>query len=220
MFWEKFVLILQQSSRVGFSQYGPTVPFKRSILHLNRCSLHARPSYHTAFNLILQLAQLQLLRQSMPSNWQLASCALEQLAGILVFAPHPTHLRPLTPDAIKDCSTLFPLGSEDRVWGGKELLVQLIWTMQPSRATLIVSSCNSSYWDGKVSAQTENILKESAPKPYHLLYNQRFSFISSQSWASYLKKQPLCGLDKLNQARHWKENDKLYTIVGRKYPDS
>lgn len=185
-------------SRVGFSQCGPAVPFKRSILHLNRCGLHACPSYHTAFNLILQLAQLQLLRQSMPSNWQLASCALEQLAGILVFAPHPTHLRPLTPDAIKDCSTLFPLGSEDRVWGGNELLVQ---PMQPGR----VSSCNPGYWDGTVSAQTENILKESAPKPYHLLFNQRFSFISSQSWASYLKKQPLCGTDRPNQARHWKE---------------
>ena len=73
------------------------------------------PSYQSAFNLVFQLARLQLLRESIPSNWQLASCALAQLAGIWGFPPHPTHLRPLTPDAIKDCSRLFPLGSNEKV---------------------------------------------------------------------------------------------------------
>lgn len=72
------------------------------------------PSYQSAFNLVFQLARLQLLRESIPSNWQLASCALAQLAGIWGFPPHPTHLRPLTPDAIKDCSRLFPLGSNEK----------------------------------------------------------------------------------------------------------
>ncbi len=95
---------------------------QRSIPHFNRCNLHTythTPSYQTALNLFFQLARLQLLRESMPSNWQLASCALEQLAGIWGFPPHPTHLRPLTPDAIKDCSRLFPLGSDEKVGGGR-----------------------------------------------------------------------------------------------------
>lgn len=67
--------------------------------------------YQKAFIVSFQLAWLQLLRQNMPSNWQLASCGLEQLAGIWGFPPHPTYLQPLTPDAIKDCSRLFPLAA-------------------------------------------------------------------------------------------------------------
>lgn len=76
-----------------------------------------------AFNLILQLAQLQLLRESTPLNWQLASCALEQLAVIWGLPSQSTHLRPLPPDAIKDCSRLpppTPAGSDDQVRGGEE----------------------------------------------------------------------------------------------------
>lgn len=90
------------------------------------------PSYQLAFNLFFQLARLQLLRESIPSNWQLASCALVQLAGIWGFPPHPTHLQPLTPDAIKDCSRLLPLGSNEKKvgrWRGKcgKSLSRTIW---------------------------------------------------------------------------------------------
>lgn len=97
-------------------------------------SSHIPPSYQTAFNLFFQLARLQLLRESMPSNWQLASCALEQLAGIWGSPPHPTHLRPLTPDAIKDCSRLFPFGSEEKVGGGGRayLALDLVNATQPN----------------------------------------------------------------------------------------
>lgn len=97
-------------------------------------SSHIPRSYLTAFNLFFQLARLQLLRESTPSNWQLASCALEQLAGIWGFLPHPTHLRPLTPDAIKDCSRLFPFGSEEKVGGGGRayLALDLVNATQPS----------------------------------------------------------------------------------------
>lgn len=92
------------------------------------------PSYQTAFNLFFQLARLQLLSESMPSNWQLASCALEQLAGIWGFPPHPTHLRPLSADAIKDCSRLFPHGSDEKVGGGRRAYrtVDAVNATQPS----------------------------------------------------------------------------------------
>lgn len=134
---------------------------QRSIPHFNRCNLHTSPSYQTAFNLFFQLARLQLLSESMPSNWQLASCALEQLSGIWGFPPHPTHLRPLTPDAIKDCSRLFPLGSDEKVGGGGGAYraVDSVNATQPSginRVQLLPPSfITLAYWGGNVSIQSQ-----------------------------------------------------------------
>ena len=59
-----------------------TLPSTKVNSSLQRTQSSHIPSYQTALNLFFQLAQLQLLRESIPLNWQLASCALVQLAGI------------------------------------------------------------------------------------------------------------------------------------------
>lgn len=68
----------------------------------------AGPFYRSAFETEHNYPGFNDSGEVTQKKWHLVSCALEQLAGILVFASHPISLQPLTADAIKDCSTLTP----------------------------------------------------------------------------------------------------------------